>query len=206
MTRRLFLDFDGTLIDSRQRQYNLFLELAPGNAITFDEYWRLKRKNINQRDLLRSYLQYSDVQIADFKNAWMDKIEDTFRLDIDVPIEGVLEFLAQMSRKYDLCLVTGRQYHDRVVPQMRKLGLHDYFYDIINTAQRQSKAELVRSRVAWDANDIFVGDTGEDILAGKELGMRTVAVTSGALSEEALRKYQPDVVLESVVHLDISTL
>lgn len=201
MTNRLFLDLDGTLIDSRQRQYNLFSELAPESTISFDEYWRCKRNNMNQRVLLQRYLQYSDVQIAEFKGAWMGKIEEPVRLDIDVPFEGVREFLSQASRKCDLFLVTGRQHLDRLVPQMRKLGLYDYFSDILNTAQRQSKAELIRSRAAWDADDIFVGDTGEDILAGRELGMRTVAVTSGALSEETLRKYHPDMVLETVVHL-----
>lgn len=200
MTNRLFLDLDGTLIDSKQRQYNLFSELAPESTISFDEYWRCKRNNMNQRQLLQRYLQYSDVQIAEFKGAWMDKIEEPARLGIDVPFEGVREFLSQASREFDLFLVTGRQHLDRLVPQMRKLGLYDYFSDILNTAQRQSKAELIRSRAAWDADDILVGDTGEDILAGRKLGMRTVAVTSGALSEETLRKYHPDIVLESVVH------
>lgn len=206
MTNRLFLDLDGTLIDSRQRQYNLFSELAPESTISFDEYWRCKRNNMSQRDLLQRYLQYSDAQVAVFRDAWMDKIEEPFRLDLDVPFEGVREFLAQTHREFELRLVTGRQHFDRLVPQMRKLGLYDYFLDIINTAQRQSKSELVRARSAWGADDIFVGDTGEDILTGKELGMRTVAVTSGALSEETLRKYHPDLVLESVVHLDVSTL
>lgn len=206
MIKRLFLDFDGTLIDSRQRQYSLFSELAPESTVSFDEYWRCKRSNMNQRDLLLHYLQYSDAQIAAFKDAWMDKIEEPFRLDIDMPFEGVREFLAQSSREFDLYLVTGRQHFDRLVSQMQKLGLHGYFSDIFNTAQRQSKAELIRSRSAWGPDDIFVGDTGEDILTGKELGMRTVAVTSGALSEETLSKYHPDLVLESVVHLNASTL
>lgn len=206
MTKRLFLDYDGTLIDSRQRLYNLFCELAPESTFSFDEYWRIKRNNMRQQELLQSYLQYSDAQVAAFKDTWMEKVEEPARLGIDAPFEGVREFLAQTSREFDLYLVTGRQHLDRLVPQMRKLGLYDYFSDIINTAPKQSKAELVRSRAAWDADDILVGDTGEDILAGKELGMRTVAVTSGALSEKTLRKYHPDLVLESVVHLTRAVL
>jgi phosphoglycolate phosphatase len=206
MSRRIFLDFDGTLIDSRRRQYNLFSEIVSKNTLSFDAYWKCKRDNVNQRTLLQSHFHYSDTQISAFKEAWMEKIEEPVRLLTDVAFEGVQEFLAQTSQKSNLFLVTGRQHHDSLIEQMKNLGFLSYFSDVFNTAQQCSKAELIRSHSEWNTNDVFVGDTGEDILAGQELGMRTVAVTSGALSGTTLEKYQPNLMLKSVVHFDISML
>lgn len=205
-SKRIFLDFDGTLIDSRQRQYHLFTELVSDNTVSFDAYWKCKRDNVNQRTLLQSQFDYSDSQISAFKKAWMEKIEEPARLLTDVPFEGVQEFLAQTRQKFNLFLVTGRQHHHALIEQLRNLGLLSYFSDIFNTGQQCSKVELIRSRAKWDTGDVFIGDTGEDILTGQELGMHTVAVTSGALSEETLAKYKPTLMLKSVVHFDASLL
>lgn len=202
MARRLFLDFDGTLIDSRRRLYSLFCELAPESEFSFEQYWEYKRNNTSQRTLLRERLKYSDERIAIFKKDWMEKVEEPDRLALDILQEGVSEFLYRSSQSLDLFLVTGRQHLDLLLQQLRLLGIHDFFSDVFNTAQSQSKANLIRSKVSWDADDMLVGDTGEDILAGKELGVRTVAVTSGALCEQVLRKYDPDIVIQSVNYLE----
>jgi phosphoglycolate phosphatase len=201
MASRLFLDFDGTLVDPRRRLYRLFCELAPETTLSFDDYWQLKCGKMTQRQMLRYYLQYPDARVDAFRDAWMEKIEEPERLMIDTPFPGVTEFLAQASRQAALCLVTARQHRERLLNQIRRLGWDACFSDVLATAPRQSKAELIRSRLACGPGDWIVGDTGEDILAGKELGMRTAAVTSGVLSEAVLRTYQPDALLDSVVQL-----
>lgn len=202
MARRLLLDFDGTLVDSRRRQYHLFVELATGAVISFDEYWRCKRAGTTQGEMLRRYCQASDDEVARFKASWMDAIEELDRLDHDVLIGGVPDFLAKAGRDFELYLVTGRQYFDRLMVQLKKLGIDGQFSGVLNTSQRQSKIELVRSRLSCAAMDVFVGDTGEDILTGRNLGIYTVGVTSGASSSERLQWYGPDLIVESVADLD----
>ena len=48
------------------------------------------------------------------------------------------------------------------------------------------------------AENWFVGDTGEDILVGKRLGMRTCGVLTGFLSYERLSDYEPELICSSV--------
>lgn len=206
MTRRLFLDFDGTLVDSRRRQYDLFQELGRPAALGFDEYWRCKRAGINQAEMLRRYCGLPDDRHGEFKSAWLEQIEDPARLETDLVISGVPDFLARSAAHFELYLVTGRQHFDRLVTQMKKLGLHERFTAILNTEQRRSKVELVRSRASTGPGDVFVGDMAEDVLTGKELGMYTVAVTSGAYAAESLAKYGPDLVVASVAELDPAVL
>jgi len=196
---RILFDFDGTLIDSSQRLYRLFCELAPECSLSYQEYWRIKRDRVNQADILRQYFNYNDVQIAQFKKAWMTSIEDISRLAQDVPFAGVHELLRQLSLTHALYLVTARQYPERVKKQVASFGWSEYFTDILVTGQQQTKTALIRSMVAYDPTDIIVGDTGEDIQVGKELGIRAVAVSSGCLSAEVLAEYKPDCLLENVV-------
>lgn len=50
----------------------------------------------------------------------------------------------------------------------------------------------------------FIGDTGVDVLAGRNAGTKTVGVTWGLGTEEELKKYKPDLILrssEELLHL-----
>ena len=66
------------------------------------------------------------------------------------------------------------------------------------TSQRVSKASLV-NKSNLNKFDILVGDSIDDIAAGKELGLKTVAVTTGILSNQILAKYKPDLIIDSLI-------
>ena len=61
---------------------------------------------------------------------------------------------------------------------------------------------MILEKLSPHASDIFVGDTGEDIVCGKKLGMKTVAVTSGNLSLASLKSYKPEKIIDSVLQLE----
>ena len=48
----------------------------------------------------------------------------------------------------------------------------------------------------------MIGDTEMDILAAKNAGVRSVAVTWGNRTREFLEKYQPDYIVNSPVQLE----
>jgi len=201
MSRHLFIDFDGTLVDSRLRQYELFVELAGKTSLSFSEYWSAKRAGVKQSDMLAKYANCTSDQTLAFKGKWMDAIEDPQRLQTDVLIAGVPAFLVEAAKHFQLYLVTGRQHHERLIDQMQQLCIESYFTGILNTAQRIPKAHLVQANVELGDGDVFIGDSGEDILAGKELGIFTVGVTSGASIVERLEKYAPNLIVGSVAEL-----
>lgn len=201
MVKRLFIDFDGTLVDSRRRQYDLFVELVGDITLSVEEYWNAKRCGTNQKEMLKKYSKLPLDQSFSFLGKWMEMIEDPQRLENDELIEGVPAFLDEASKHFNLYLVTGRQSRDLLINQMLKLNIYDYFTDIFNTGQRIGKADCVRANIELGDDDVFIGDSGEDILAGKELGIFTVGVTSGASNRERLIKYVPNLIIESVSEL-----
>lgn len=201
MAKHLFLDFDGTLIDSRLRQYALFTELVGEDRFTFEEYWHLKLQGVDQARMLSEHCGYSEERLVAFKKAWMEEIESPHRLELDELLPCVSTFLDATSKHFLLYLVTARQHHDRLVDQMSRLEIRQFFTGILNTAQRLSKADLVRKTVKIGVDDVFVGDTGEDIQAGQTLGITTVGTASGSMSIDRLKTYAPDLLVLSVAEL-----
>lgn len=61
---------------------------------------------------------------------------------------------------------------------------------------------LIIADQQWNASEtLMVGDTDNDILAGKNAGITTCAVTYGSLSPEQLRRYNPDYLIDSFPQL-----
>jgi phosphoglycolate phosphatase len=54
----------------------------------------------------------------------------------------------------------------------------------------------------WKKDDtLIVGDTDNDIEAGKRAGIRTCGVTYGSLSKEQIGKLRPDLMIDSLPEL-----
>lgn len=201
MRRNLFLDYDGTLIDSEKRQYGLFIELTGNANLSFQDYWEDKRNGLNQEAMLSKHCKYSPDEKKQFKKCWHDSIENPERLVQDFLFEGVYDFLDEQSRNCNLYLVTARHHGQNLHEQMEQLRIKNFFNKILNTAQKTSKALKVKECLIPNASDIFVGDTGEDILAGRDLGIQSIGVTSGMCSRKMLESYHPDHIYKSITEL-----
>lgn len=133
----IFFDFDGTLIDCKARLYNLFQELVPESSFSFEEYCEIKSNRVNQKELLEQYFDYSEDKIQEFKQQWLEKIEDETRLDRDVILAPLN--LDKFAQHHTLFLVTNRQSKNRAINQLKKLGIHDYFQKILVTEQSKAR-------------------------------------------------------------------
>lgn len=202
MTKKnIFFDFDGTLIDCRTRLYNLFVELVPESNFTFDEYWEIKRKRIDQKKLLMGTFNYSEEDVKKFKIKWLNKVEEKERLKSDTPFQFSKIILEKLHLKYNLFVVTNRQSKQLVIGQIKSYYWSSFFQKILVTEQLQTKEELIKSNCQVSSEDYFIGDTGEDILTGKSLGIKTIAVASGFLNNEILKEYEPDIILNGIEEL-----
>lgn len=202
MTRRtVFLDLDGTLLDSRLRLYELFSKLVPGAAWTFESYWRLKYEGLKHREIL-ARIGWTSAEIVSFEQVWHDEIENDALLQLDKPIPGVEAALNILREHFRLVVLTSRQREDGVRMQLGQLGWRDLFDEVWVTGRARSKLDLLRR--AGDGGHLrgwMVGDTGHDIETGRTCGLATVAVLSGFMTEATLRGYAPDHLIEDVSRL-----
>lgn len=201
MTVNIFFDFDGTLIDSRKRLYHLFMELAPTAKFSFEEYWDIKRQRISQAELLKKYLNYTPEAIHDFSIKWKEEVEAPHRIATDLPFKDSEKVLRMLAGHYHIHLVTARQNTDTVHKQLAHFGWTNIFTSVLVTNQLHSKSSLIQNQTKFDNTDFFIGDTGEDIMTAKELGLSSIAVSSGILSADVLKTYEPDYLLNGVSDL-----
>ena len=202
--KRVFFDFDGTLIDSRRRLYELFKSMVPESNFSFDEYWLLKRSGFSHSYILGKEYKYHHDQIKQFTLDWMHLIEDEKWIKYDTDYEGVTEHLDFLTKKKNkLYLTTNRQKKDIVLKQVEQLKWTHFFEEILVTEQTTTKYNIIKPYVLNKNECYLVADTGKDIEEGKQLGIHTIAVTSGFLNKETLEQYKPDVIIDDVTKLII---
>lgn len=195
----IIFDFDGTLIDSRKRLFTLFSHLIPEAKLSFDEYWSHKRKGIGHEDLLKSIQASNKVNFSSFQSTWMALIESDEYLNLDEPFPFTQSLLEKLSKqKFDLVLLTARQFPKKVHNQLEKFGCHKYFSQVLVTEQKQSKKELIRKSGPYSNNSVLIGDTGYDIATANEMSIYSIAVLSGFHSKETIVKYTPKEVIETI--------
>lgn len=196
----IFFDLDGTLLDSRERLYNLFQHLIPSSTLSFNDYWELKRNKIHHKEILKTKFDYSDEEFLFFEKEWMKKIELPEWLELDKPFKGVTGYLKALKNIHNLYVITARQHEHIAIEQINKNGWSGIFENIFVTGQKKNKYELISS-VNLTSEDWIVGDTGNDIQTGKKLNIKTAAVLSGFLNEEKLMEYNPDIIVNNIVEL-----
>lgn len=201
---KIIFDLDGTLICSKKRLYELFCDLTKSRELSFSGYWGFKFRGYSNQDILKNEFDYPEEKIKKFITLWMNKIEDSYYLEMDTVIEGLKEFLEKISINNQLYICTARQSIAQVNTQLKNLAILEFFEDVFVTEQYSTKTELLlNSGIAFSKNDWFVGDTGHDIKTGQQLGMKTCAVLSGFMSESALKGYEPDSIINNVTLLDV---
>lgn len=193
----LIFDLDGTLVDAKPRVYDLYKSLVPETRLDFSAYWSYKSKGFSNVDLLEMVEMAHTADKERFLSQWMRLIEAPALLKRDRVIAGVEENLRQLSLGFQLTLCTNRQDRSAVDQQLLELGLKPFFSTILVTEQKVQKNELLLSAMQLDPWDWMIGDTGQDISDGTELGLRTCAVLTGFHGREALERYRPSRILES---------
>jgi phosphoglycolate phosphatase len=205
--RNIFFDLDGTLVDSRPRLYKLFCDLLPTANLSFTKYWDLKRLQVGHEKIIAGF-QDPELNFEEFNGHWMKKIEEKEYLELDTPFPGVKEMLARLKEEGNyITVVTARQFPELAKWQISKWGWQEYVDHIIVTEQSEEKFDMIRASFpVFESSDIIVGDTGKDIETGHQLGIISVAVLSGFRNKEALAKYKPDYIFDSVTEIDFKKI
>jgi phosphoglycolate phosphatase-like HAD superfamily hydrolase len=204
----LYLDLDGTIIDVSERYYRIYEEIAlsiKGNPLEKSEYWKLRRQAVPESELLSQLRPFDES--SDLLALRAEKLEATEYLKYDQLVPGALEALNFLKARAQLVLVTLRKAITELEQQLQTLGLSSFFDQVLCANQRIDdnaipKATLI-SENPWFKieGSLIVGDSEADILAGKLLGIKSIAVLSGIRGREILVGYEPDYVIDSLAAL-----
>jgi phosphoglycolate phosphatase-like HAD superfamily hydrolase len=198
---KFICDFDGTIINSLARTYFLFSRLTQPEIISYQRYITEKRAGKSNQYILKKHFNISSEDYIEFENKWFELIESEEFIKYNIIFRFSLKALSILKSYGDLYLVSNRQNRLILYQELYKFGILHFFSIILATEQKETKKELInRKIVVKNKEHIFmIGDTGEDIITAKDLGIISVAVSSGNRNKTILRSYDPDYIFDNIL-------
>ncbi len=207
-TKLIVFDFDGTIMDTREdiaHAINYALTkygLSPVDTKTVWGYtgdgtpMLVQRilKDKNRADLqdkvLKDTIQYYNTHYADFAQV----------------IDGLPETLEKLKSKK--LAILSNKYESFVKKLLKKFGMKKYFFAVYGKDSfKKSKPnpyplfKIMEKAGANPDETVYVGDSKNDILVGKNAGVKVFIIPSGATSIKELEKLAPYKILKNIREL-----
>lgn len=139
-----------------------------------------------------------DAFIQKFRRCYIDHLSDHSR-----PFPGIIDLLTELQKRgFVLAVATNkpRRYTEKL---LQVLGLAGYFPHIFTpdeVASRKPDPDIILKALqvteTSSGEALLVGDTDNDILAGKAAGVQTCGVTYGYGSKEIFQQLKPDFLID----------
>jgi len=215
MRRRLVLfDIDGTLLSAGRISARAFGEAllevfgTTGDATHFDYSGKTDPQIV--RELMEG-AGFTNEEIERRRpralESYRQRLADAIRPEDVAPKPGVARLLHALEGRRDvtLALLTGNL-EPTARLKLEPVGANRYFpfgafgsdeedrYRLPRVAQERARAVV---GVSFEGRDmVIVGDSVHDVLCGRDLGVRAVAVATGRTSAERLSAAGPDALLD----------
>ena len=197
----IFFDLDGTLVDSSEGIHNGFVQtferlglpvpsdqkirtfMGPPLEVTFKE-------EVSEEGAAKAVKIYRDYY--ETKGQVEAHLEDGFK--------EVLEQLSKDPNKK--ILITTSKNEPIALEMCQHLGITEYFEGIYgSTPAAFHKADVLQRAITENQapkdQSVIVGDTKFDLIGGKTVGIKTIAVTWGFGANETLLAENPDFLTET---------
>ncbi|MEE8586729.1 MAG: HAD-IA family hydrolase [Acidobacteriota bacterium] len=205
MVSAIVFDFDGTLIDASQAICHSF-----NGALRQRRYAEWPEDSIRRmigRPLTEMFTEATGCTEAEEIDSLIEAYREHF-LPACVPgsraLPGTVDVIEHFSPRIPLAIATSR-HSDGAVRILQGLGLMSHFSAIVGLEQVENPKPhpepviMALQRIEVRPQEAaMVGDTVDDIQAGKEAGALSIGVTSGAFSRQQLEKAGADFVLERI--------
>jgi phosphoglycolate phosphatase-like HAD superfamily hydrolase len=200
---KIFFDFDGPINDVSRRHYAihkiLLKKLNIKNSVNFQKYWGLKQSKKDFFFLKKKNLTYKKK----YRRLWIDIIEKKKFLQLDklhIYSKNTLRILK--NKNYLLYLITLRSNKKNLLAQIKRYKIKNFFKRIILAKKNRkvgfSKYHAIKKNNFSLSGSIIIGDTEEDIVAGKLLKIPSVAVLNGIRSKKLIGSFKPNYIIKNI--------
>lgn len=190
--KTIIFDFDGTLLDSSARHTILLRDICEelGTPLTeaqYRSYLVYKRDGYSTKKYLTQVCNMPESSAERCAGLWSEKIESWSYLKYDALYSDSQEILKDLSKKFDLYLLSARKNEEFLYRQLQEFELLSFFqkvYCVSPIRAGEQKGEVVEKvkNVAC-----IVGDTEADYAAAVHAGCAFYALDRGFRSEKFWR-------------------
>jgi HAD superfamily hydrolase (TIGR01509 family) len=203
----IFLDLDGTIVDSTQAYFEASqtaYKAIGQEPLKLAESLQIP-KRLEQGQSISSLVNGDTKQ---FLGIYL-KSYYLFTKTKTKPLPEISATLENLSKKAKLALITMRHVpRQSIIQELERFDLAKYFSHIVTAMDTEkpkpSPEALIKCVKALDVDIcdcIIAGDSVNDVRAGKAAGAKTVALLSGLYFCEELAKEQPDLILPQLCDL-----
>ena len=203
----LIFDLDGTLIDTAPdliASLNYTIAAADLAPVTFDDLTHLVGQGA--RVMIRRAFELRGQEIREpAVEPLLHRFLDHYKREMpgaSQPYEGLLEALDRLTDAGFTAAVCTNKLEELALPLLEKLGLADRFPVVTGGdtfAFRKPDARHILGTIEKAGGDpaktVMIGDSINDILAARNAGISSIAVTFG-YSDVPVAELQPDYVIE----------
>lgn len=214
MNKLALFDIDGTLINGFKGHMLAFskaflkvykiktsIEIINWHGMTDQQIIIdvLKKNNLNEKNI-KSKLKECMKAMVSFFNKIIDKEEI-------ILLEGAKDLLKELKKDNILMGLATGNLESIARLKMKRIGIIDYFKVGGFGSDDIDRAKLVKLAIKrakenfnfkFSKNVFLIGDAPQDMKAGKEVGVKTIGVTTGIYSEKQLTEAGADFVVENL--------
>lgn len=198
MKQAIYLSLSGVLLDLSERYYQVYLDILKElglKALKKDEFWMLLREGVPWSLILQRSGSYD--KIKNFYHAFNELIESPAYWRFDRPWGFSKNWLEEYSDRFSLVLVEIRRRTKELFSELDAFNWRKYF-SLILTSEDFSlpgwkvKANLIEQCPYSFKRLMVIGDSENEIWAGRLLNIPTGGFLSGITSRERLFQIKPD--------------
>lgn len=194
MRAAIAFDLDGTLIEVSHRDYKIYADLIAeikGLPISYTPYWTMRRAKTDIHSILSQSGIDSERGVEYFLTERKKRMERADYLALDTLFPSVDDTLRCLDQEHDVYILTIRHNKENTIQQLSTLGIDRYRSYIVDSDKKSAMSKIPNLQ-------FMVGDTENDILPANELGIKSIAVTTGIRNESLLEAMRPTHIVESL--------
>lgn len=187
--KAIIFDFDGTLLDSSARHTILLRDVCeelktPLTETQYNSYLAYKRDGYSTKKYLIQICKMPELMAEKCAELWRERIEWWSYLKCDAVYSDSRETLKNLSKEFDLYLLSARKNEEFLYQQLREVELVTFFqkiYCVSPAGAGERKGEVAR---AVENVTCVVGDTEVDHAAAVHAGCAFYALNRGFRSKK----------------------
>ena len=124
------------------------------------------------------------------------------------PFPGIVDVIKKFKEKGIKMVVLSSDFPENLLPEIKNFGLEGVFIDVVMDVHDKlnDARKLINKNNFKKEETIFIGDSNHEIEVGKEIGIKTGAVTWGFCPKEKLEVLKPDFLINNLDDLEAAIL